>query len=159
MGSRSWKDSRKSGVRSGAALVTRLLAELEEHGLCVVQLEGFPGNSRRADWEEQQEAWELITRGQTYRGDPAPVEGILQTVLNCVRPTRGWRPQSRVHWVCQAQVRALWSFVTALDTEKLVLLGVPAFRAPGLVLCILRTQKQFWYSQIVPLGLGNGGPG
>lgn len=37
----------------------------------MVQFEGFPGKSRRADWEEQQEAWELITRGQTYRGDTA----------------------------------------------------------------------------------------
>lgn len=41
------------------------------HGLCMVQFEGFPGKSRRADWEEQQEARELITRGQTYWGDTA----------------------------------------------------------------------------------------
>lgn len=31
MGSRNWKDPRKSGVHSEVALVTRLLVELEEH--------------------------------------------------------------------------------------------------------------------------------
>lgn len=46
----------------------KTLGQLEEHGLYVIQFEGFPGKSRRADWEEQQEAWELITRGQTSRG-------------------------------------------------------------------------------------------
>lgn len=46
-------------------------------------LKVFPGKSRRADWEEQQEAWELITRGQTYRGDTGPVEGILDSAELC----------------------------------------------------------------------------
>lgn len=100
----------------------------------------------------QLEERELSTRAQAYRGDTASwrVEGILQTALNCVRPRRGWRLQSRVHWVCQAQVRALWPFVPVLDAEELLLFGMPTFCAPGFIL---------YFSQIMPQGVGNGGPG
>lgn len=89
----------------------------------------------------------ISTRPQASRGDTAcwRVEGILQTVLNCVRLRRGWRPQSKVHWVCQAQVRALWPFVPFLDAEELPLFGVPTFRAPGLILCVVGTPKPFCF--------------
>lgn len=76
--------------------------------------------------------------------DTAPVEGVLQTVLNCGRPRRGWRPQSRVHLGLPGPGQGPLA-LCALDAERVVLVGLPTLHAPGFFLCIIGTPKHFWF--------------